>query len=73
MRFKIDPGYVVSRCRSCGADVVWTVTATGKHMPLSLKTKEAIIEDGKVVAYTMETHFADCPNADRHRKPKERT
>jgi len=42
-------------CSSCGAPILWVVTQAGKRMPLD--------PDGT-------THFATCPNADEHRKPK---
>lgn len=40
------------RC-SCGATIWWTVTQTGRRMPLSDKGV---------------SHFADCPHANGHRK-----
>lgn len=42
-------------CSSCGAPVWWTVTRAGVGMPLS---------------DTGVAHFADCPNAAKHRKAK---
>jgi hypothetical protein len=41
------------RCRSCGAPVLWVITAAGKKMPLN--------RDGT-------SHFANCPEADKWRK-----
>lgn len=40
-------------CSSCGAQIWWITTKTGSNMPVS----------GKGVA-----HWADCPNADIHRR-----
>lgn len=42
-----------ARCRSCGAEVLWTTTPAGKRSPLD--------RDGK-------SHFATCPDAARWRK-----
>lgn len=41
-------------CKSCGKEIFWVKTEAGKNMPVSMETKES--------------HFADCPNADQHRK-----
>jgi hypothetical protein len=45
----------VARCRSCDAEIRFEPTAKGKLMPVSVATGES--------------HFADCPNAARHRTP----
>lgn len=49
-------------CRYCDGRIVWSKTATGANMPLSWSTREALVEDGRHVGYTMEPHFGDCPN-----------
>lgn len=46
-----EPG----KCRSCGADIIWTVTEAGKRMPVD--------PDGT-------SHFATCKDADSWRKKK---
>lgn len=43
-------------CRSCKSPVWWVVTKTGRKMPISQET--------------LASHFADCPNANAHRKSK---
>jgi hypothetical protein len=55
-----------SRCRSCGARVVWVETATGKKMPLDLSHARTL-EDGESAA---PSHFAFCKDADRWRNKK---
>lgn len=40
-------------CRSCGAPIRWTVTATGRRTPVD--------PDGQ-------PHWATCPHADQHRR-----
>jgi hypothetical protein len=62
-------------CKSCGAKIEWHRTAAGKAMPLDavpneLGTIEVECEDGKTRRFM--SHFASCPYADRHRKPKAR-
>lgn len=47
----------VVACRSCGAQIVWTKTPTGRPMPLSLATVEA--RGGVRFALA---HFSDCPD-----------
>lgn len=54
--FPVPPGAPVKACNSCGADIVWIVTAAGKRMPVDARTHES--------------HFATCPNAAHHRKPR---
>lgn len=55
------------RCSSCGADIVWHRTSSGRPMPcnpaiLSLTTPNGDVEVGRV------SHFATCPNAGKHRR-----
>jgi hypothetical protein len=73
----------VSACRSCGAEVFWAVTASGKRMPVDAD----VTADGNVsigpdgLAYVVPaghvaspayprytSHFATCPNAAHHRR-----
>jgi len=64
-----------SRCKSCGAAILWAVTPKGKNTPLdakkvrvaqlmdlggTLKIEEA--HEGHL------SHWATCPTADEHRK-----
>lgn len=50
----IAPGDNPTHCRSCRAPVLWVITTRGKRAPIN--------EDGT-------SHFANCPDADRWRKP----
>ena len=43
----------VGRCRGCGASILWTRTAAGRHAPLD--------RDGG-------SHFATCPDAATFRR-----
>lgn len=52
------------RCTSCGAAVLWIRTPKGARMPLSVATIRTD-ESGRRWALT---HFADCPNAAKHRR-----
>lgn len=69
----------MTRCRSCGAPIVWAVTAAGKRMPLDAEPVYAIGSgvvslNGDEVAVVERprplyvSHFATCPNADQHRR-----
>lgn len=56
--WKVPPGYTfdnLARCSSCAAEIAWCLTPKGNRAPLN--------PDGV-------SHFATCPNADLHRKPK---
>jgi hypothetical protein len=54
----------VTHCKSCNAAVIWTTTATGAAIPLSVTTIR-LDADGRRRALS---HFSDCPNAKQHRK-----
>ncbi len=67
-------------CKSCGAEIIWIGLPSGKKMPLNAAVTTVFHQisaddeggpswfwdsvDGHV------THFATCPNAAAHRKPK---
>ena len=55
----------MSKCRSCGADIVWVKTQQGKNMPIDAETDNGdTIFDHNV----HRSHFATCPHADQHRR-----
>ncbi len=59
-----------SKCRSCGEYVVWVKTAAGKNMPVdadSFTEGDELMFDAGAGHIS---HFATCPNADEHRKPR---
>lgn len=73
----------MANCSSCGAEIVWAKSAaTGKAIPLDAKPEKRFyewvgtIESGSAevaLMDTYQTHFATCPNAAQHRKPKDAT
>jgi hypothetical protein len=48
----------IERCRSCGAEIVWTRTAQDRAIPLSLRSVQT--RDGQ---QWLLSHFSDCPHA----------
>jgi hypothetical protein len=52
----------MTRCRSCGAKIIWTRRLNGNAIPLSVKT----IEWRGKERYAC-SHFADCPDAEQWR------
>lgn len=58
----------IVRCRSCNARIIFLPTASGKKMPVDADTVEA--HDEEFDADRHESHFATCPAADQHRKPR---
>lgn len=76
----------VVSCRSCGAAIFWTKSAkTGSAMPLDAQPVDAgniylvdglaHVKSGDAAEQMMQgpmyqSHFATCPNAAHHRKPK---
>jgi hypothetical protein len=74
-----------AHCRSCGAPIIWTETVNGCRMPFNEDPKPfpigrfAIDEscDPPLATYApnntgerFESHFATCPNRERHRRPR---
>ncbi len=55
IRFQIPADARSSACRSCGATVFWIETHRAKWMPVD--------RDGT-------SHFANCPHAAQHRRPR---
>lgn len=55
MTFDIPPKAPPRACRSCSATIYWIQTDKGRLMPVD--------PDGT-------SHFATCPNASEHRKPR---
>jgi hypothetical protein len=71
----------VSRCRGCGAEILWTVTTTNKRMPLDAQpeNRATLVErdaDGTMVVKIVPTylpHWASCPQADDFRRKQPTT
>ncbi len=73
---------MASFCRSCRAQVNWYKTTTGKNMPLDPEPHpdgnvyvDIVANVVSVVAKGSRTplyrsHFATCPDAAAHRRPK---
>lgn len=71
----------MSRCTSCGEEIVWARTEGGKLMPVdvepSLRGNVVLARDGGTLRAFVSVspvdgghlaHFATCPNSDRHRR-----
>lgn len=63
---------MATKCKSCGADIIWAETTNNKRVPLDSKPEKRFIytsdhEDVYLVD-TYQSHFATCPNAAQHRK-----
>lgn len=65
--------FTAAKCTGCGADIIWTVTAAGKRMPVDatpvgkatvLRTNphDALSPFSRVVDQFV-SHFATCPKA----------
>lgn len=76
-----------SRCKRCGALILWARNpATGKMMPLDDASQvDVVLPQGRFAVVVTATgahrvnvrsytsHFASCPHADEFRKDKDRT
>lgn len=60
----------MSKCKSCGAQIMWTRMDSGKSMPLDAEPEKRIVMTAASarVVDTYTSHFTTCPNADAHRK-----
>lgn len=58
----------IVRCRSCRAQIIWFKTGAGKNMPVDADTVAP--EDDELDLTKHISHFATCPNADQHRRPR---
>jgi len=65
----------MSRCNSCGAEIIWAKTPGNKDMPLDAKSETRwLVEGGAGTPVTCKpiqvrvSHFSTCPNADQHRR-----
>ena len=65
----------MSKCKSCGAEITWIKTENGKMHPINAKSQKLWVfhVDGQWrLSDCATSHFASCPNADQHRKPKDK-
>lgn len=58
----------IVRCRSCNASIIWFRTAAGKNMPVDSDTVQS--GDALLDLSRHKSHFATCPNANAHRRPR---
>jgi len=65
-----------SRCRSCGAPILWVTMESGKSMPVNPERLRVVLTNRDYTGGTVITghlpHWATCPHADKHRKTKHR-
>jgi hypothetical protein len=58
----------IRNCKSCMKRIIWFKTAAGKNMPVDAETVEA--DDEELDLARHQSHFASCPKADQHRRPR---
>jgi hypothetical protein len=61
----------MSRCKSCGKEIIFLKTDTGKLIPVDYDLSDAADEYFDGEKHT--THFSTCPDAKKFRKPKQTT
>ncbi len=60
----------LAQCKTCKQNIHFIRSkVTGKPNPCNLKKYTIITAEGNVVT-GWESHFATCPQADQHRKPR---
>jgi len=60
----------MSVCSSCGATITWLLTGNGKAMPVDGAVHTPGPGNALFDAKVHVSHFATCPNANQHRKPR---
>lgn len=75
----------MSSCRTCGADIIWVETPSGRSMPLDAQPTEIgnieingdsirfVKRDRNATTPRYVSHFSTCPDAAKHRKKKRGT
>lgn len=75
---------MAEHCRSCNAPIEWAITTKGSRIPLNphptlngnIELRDGIAHvvpvDLSATTLRYTSHFADCPNAARHRKRSRR-
>ena len=58
----------IVRCKSCRARIIWFKTVAGRNMPVDADTVEPADETYDPTRHV--SHFATCPNANKHRKTR---
>lgn len=59
---------VITKCKSCGAPIAWLRTEAGRSMPTDASSVSATDETFDPKKH--KSHFATCPNANKHRRPR---
>lgn len=59
-----------TKCRSCEALIVWFNTPAGKKMPVNADTTQPTDAAHQLDLTRHKSHFATCPAAAEHRKPR---
>lgn len=69
------------RCRTCGASITWAEQVNGKRHPfdgeiVAVKIEGGLLEGQRVIEHVdtsiTTSHFATCPDAATHRRPRGR-
>ena len=67
-RVPAPPKRTAGTCRTCGAEIVWLRTASGKNMPVDATSWEPGDETFEPQRHV--SHFATCPQAHQHRRSR---
>jgi len=57
----------ITNCKSCGAEIIWIKTSTGKNHPIKAKPKKMWVFEATMNEWLLldcyETHFFTCPQS----------
>lgn len=57
----------MAECRSCGKEITWVRTESGKMMPCDIDATVITEKDGSKLV-VLNPHWSTCPDADSWRK-----
>ena len=68
--YKVSPELKLVQCKTCKENIHFiTSRKSGKSIPCNLKKITGVTAKGEIVQ-VWESHFATCPQAEQHRKPR---
>ena len=66
----VPAGTAHSTCRSCDQPIYWITTERGRSMPVDCEADEQCHAPNAAEEGLGISHFATCPFADQHRRPR---
>lgn len=70
-RFVIPAGAIPTKCKSCSAQIYFAEQPSGARMPIEVRSDvDGSLHPSSSHGGMGVSHFAHCPGADVHRRPR---